>query len=303
MTKDQRDGLLYLLLAAGGFAFMPTLAKTIYAYSTFEPIDISLWRFIFAVPLIWALVWMRGRAQPVKSKSPLPVRNIMLMGVVFSLASLTAFWGLERLPASTFIVLFYTYPAIVVILSSFLGEPIKRMAWVALAMALFGVILTVPDFMTVGALDMVGVGFAFANAIVAAIYYLMSKRILAGVKSVFSASAYMMFGTLCVLLLLIPIRGIQFPNNIETLLSLLTIAVVCTVMPIFATNQGIQKVGASQASLISTAEPVMSMVVAMILLGEIILPIQWLGAAFIVGSVILLQVRPARKVNVVTDPI
>ena len=70
-------------------------------------------------------------------------------------------------------------------------------------------------------------------------------------------------------------------------------------------DQGIQKIGASQASLISTAEPVMSMVVAMILLGEIILPIQWLGAVFIIAGVILLQVRPQAKpkpkVNIATD--
>lgn len=303
MTRDQRDGLLYMLAAAAGFAFMPTLVKTVYANSTFEPIDVSLWRFIFAVPLIWMLLFVRRRTQPTKRQGKVPIRNSLLLGVIFSGASLTAFFGLERLPASTFIVLFYTYPAMVVILSFFLGESIRRMAWIALGMALFGVALTVPDFTTEGAGDMIGVGFAIANAVVAAVYYLGSKRALAGVQDVFQASAYMMVGTLLTMLLLVPIRGIQFPNNLETLLSMLAIAIFCTVMPIFATNQGIQKIGASQASLISTAEPVMSMVVAMILLGEIILPIQWLGAAFIIGSVILLQLRPRTKakVNIATD--
>lgn len=297
MTKDQRDGLLYMLLASAGFAFMPTLAKTVYANSTFEPMDISIWRFIFAVPLIWVLVRVRAKSSSIKSKSHMPIKGALFLGFIFAGASLAAFFGLERLPASTFIVLFYTYPAMVVILSFFLGEAIQRIAWFALALALFGVALTVPDFATAGAGDIIGVGFAFANAAVAAVYYLSSKRILSGVNDVLRASAFMMLGTLLTMLILVAIRGIQIPNNLPTLLSMLAIAVVCTVMPIFATNQGIQKIGASQASLISTAEPVMSMVVAMLLLGEIILPIQWIGASMIIGSVILLQLRPSIKVK------
>lgn len=298
MTRDQRDGLLYILLASAGFAFMPTLAKTVYANSTFEPIDISLWRFIFAVPLIWVLVRVRRKSSPVKSKSRMPIKGALFLGFIFAGASLTAFFGLERLPASTFIVLFYTYPAMVVILSFFLGESIQPMAWFALALALLGVAMTVPDFTTAGAGDIIGVGFAFANAIIAAVYYLGSKRILSGVGDMLQASAYMMSGTLLTMLVLILLRGIQVPPNLTTLLCMLAIAAFCTVMPIFATNQGIQKIGASQASLISTAEPVMSMVVAMILLGELILPIQWMGAALIIGSVIMLQLRPSPKAKV-----
>jgi len=295
MTKDQRDGLILILLASAGFAFMPTLVKTIYAYSTFEPMDVALWRFIFATPLIWILVGIRDRSQPAKRKDKLSIVHMMILGVIFAFAALSAFFGLERLPASTFVVLFYTYPAMVVVLSIFLGERIKFLAWIALLMALFGVALTVPDFTTEGATDMLGVGFAFANALVVAVYYLASKRFLADVTDVFRASAYTVVGTLCILLLLIPIRGIQFPTNIQTLLCLLAIAAFCTVLPVFTVNQAIQKIGSSQAALISTAEPVMSMVVAMILLGEIILPIQWLGAGLIVASVILLQIRTPQK--------
>ena len=299
MTKTQRDGLILILMAATGYAFMPTLAKTIYAHSTFEPMDIALWRFIFAVPLIWTLIFIRRKTSnvPLPKREQLPLRGIFTLGFLFSLAALSAFFGLERLPASTFVVLFYTYPAIVVVLSFFLGEKIRRIAWIALGMALVGVALTVPDFTTAGGGNIIGVGFALSNAIVVALYFLISKRVFANVRDVFGASAYLLIGTLCILLLLIPIRGIQVPDNIETWLSLMAIAGFCTVMPVYAINQGIQKIGASQASLISTVEPVLSMTVAMILLGEILLPIQWVGAVFIISSVILLQLRPPPKLK------
>ena len=93
MTKDQRDGLILILLASAGFAFMPTLVKTIYAHSTFEPMDVALWRFIFATPLIWTLIGIRNKSQPVKHKDKLSVIHMMILGVLFfSCRTVCLFW-------------------------------------------------------------------------------------------------------------------------------------------------------------------------------------------------------------------
>lgn len=303
MTTDQRTGILLILLSALGYSFLPTITKTIYSISTFEPLDIALWRFIFATPLIWSIVLIRQRRQGQAPTEKIPVRNMMLMGVIFSGAALSAFFGLERVPASTFVVLFYTYPAIVIVLSFLMGERIEWIRWFALVMALIGVALTVPDFASSGGGDPFGILLAFVNALFVAVYFLLSKRVLADIKGVLRAIAYMMTGTLGILLPLILVRGLQIPPNPETWFALILLAAFCTVIPIFATNAGIQKIGPSQASLISTVEPVLSMTVAMILLGEVILFIQWLGAAFIIGSVILSQMRSRtkRKNRMATD--
>ena len=41
----------------------------------------------------------------------------------------------------------------------------------------------------------------------------------------------------------------------------------------------------------------MSMIVSMLILGEVILGVQWMGAALIVGSVIILQLRPRNRID------
>ena len=87
------------------------------------------------------------------------------------------------------------------------------------------------------------------------------------------------------------------PQDPGAIFGLLSLALIGTVVPLFATNVGIQKIGASQASLVSTVEPVIAMIVSMIILGEVIFAVQWLGAALIVGSVILLQLRPRNKID------
>ena len=297
MSRKEREGVLWVLLAAAGFALMPTMVKATYLHSTFAPFDIAIWRFVFAVPMMWGLVFWSRRSDMSARRSDAPVRSMLAVGIVIAAAVLAAFFALERLPGSTYIVLFYSYPAMVVVLSALLGERIRRLAWLALAMALAGIALTVPDLALGESIDSIGVALALMNAAIVAVYYLLAKRTLAGVADVSGASAWMMVGTLAVLLILIPLRGLQMPQNPLALVLLVGIAALGTVLPIFAINLAIQRIGAAQTSLISTVEPILSMVVSMLVLAEVILAVQWLGAALIIGSVVALQLRPRNRLD------
>jgi len=297
VSRKEREGFLWMLLAAAGFAGMPTMVKITYSHSTLTPMDIALWRFLIAVPLSWALVHYTRRRAARPRRSDAPVKHMLGMGALLSAAVLTAFFGLERMPASVYVVLFYSYPAMVLLLSLCMGDPIHRHMWLALTMALCGILLTIPDLAGQGAGDGLGVLLALANAAVVAVYYHLSKRALHGVADLPGASAWLMQGTLLVLLLLIPLRGLQAPAAPLPWLMLLGIATLGTVLPVFAINIGIQRMGAAQASLVTTAEPPMSMIIAMILLGEVVAAQQWLGAALIIGSVILLQLRTQNRLD------
>ncbi len=70
------------------------------------------------------------------------------------------------------------------------------------------------------------------------------------------------------------------------------IAVVGTVVPVAALFAGIERVGAPTASILSTAEPVVTVGLAMVFLGEALSPVEALGALAVLGAVRLLQARP-----------
>ena len=298
MTKRERAGVLWMLLAAVGFAFNPTVVKTVYSHSTLEPLDLAIWRLSLAAPLMWILLRLRDRARGPSHGSGINVADALMVGAVTAAAVAAAFFALERLPGSVYVVLFYTYPAMVVVASFVLGEKVGGKAWIALLMALFGVSLTVPDFLSAGNKDLLGVGLALLNAALVAIYYLLAKRVLSQAEDITRASAHMTSGTLLILLLLLPLRGLQMPDNLTTALGILIVASLGTALPIFATNMAIQRIGAARASLVSVIEPVLSMLLSMILLNEVIQGLQWLGAALIVGSVIVLQMRVRGRVDV-----
>lgn len=297
MTRRERDGFLCIILAAAGFSFMPTLVKLTYLHSTFAPMDIAIWRFILAAPIMWALVRFSPLSPRAAVGEALPVKRLLVIGIVIAAAVVAACFALERLPGSTYIVLLYAYPAMVALLSRLMGDEIHSRTWLALALALVGVALTVPNFHTAGAIDAVGVGLALLNAAIIAIYYMLARRALEGVVDVSRASAVMMISALVIMLMLIPIRGLQLPQNPLTVFLLIGIAVFGAVLPVIGVNIAVQRIGAAQASLVSTVEPIMSMIISMLILSEVILALQWLGAALIVVSVIVLQLRPRNQID------
>lgn len=296
MTRRERQGFLWIILAAAGFSLMPTMVKLTYLHSSFEPLDIAIWRFLIAAPLMWALALL-GRRSAQGAADDLPITRLLIIGVIIAGAVMTAFFSLERLPGSTYIVLLYSYPAMVALLSRLMGDRIHARTWFAIGLALFGVALTVPNASTATDADMLGVGLALLNAAIIAIYYLLTRRALDGVVDVSRASAVMMAGTLIIMCLLLPFRGLQFPQNPLTAILLIGIAVFGTVVPVFGVNIAVQRIGATRASLVSTVEPILSMIVSMLILSELIVALQWLGAALIIGSVIVLQLRPRKGID------
>lgn len=298
MLSNRQIGILWVLLAALGYAFLPIFTRFIYQLSDLQPTDVALWRFIFATPAIWAIVYLNRNSQKQKNArhdEPRQILRMFSLGLLYATSALTVFFGLQYIEASLYIIIFYTYPAMVALINVFLGEKLRPIAWLALALTLTGVILTVPDLRLAGDDVVLGLGIALLNALAVAIYFVIVSREMPKVGSVMRGTAYVITGTLLVLLLTLPFFGLQLPPNPQVLALLLGMGTLSTAMPIFVINLGIEKIGVTQASIIVTIEPLMTMALALFLLGEVILPIQWLGAAFIIAGVIILEIRPKLK--------
>jgi len=212
----------------------------------------------------------------------------MGMGALFAFTAGSAFFALERIPASTFTVVIYSYPAMVALLSLFLGERLSARGWFALGLTILGIILTVPDFGS-GFTDMLGVVFTLLNAVTYALYIVISGRLLRGHHNLAGASAWSITGTFLTMIVVSSLRSVNWPADGSQWGSLIGMAVISTVIPIFAFYAGMQKLGAARAAILSTVEPVFTLVLAFLLLGERIQPVQIVGAALILASVILLQ--------------
>lgn len=287
MNRTQRDGLLFVLIAATGYSCLPILVKFI-RDAGLPPLDIATWRFTFAMPIFWLFILLRG--SPGRGK-PLPRLGLLALGVLFTTATITAFWGLERLPAGTFIILFYTYPAMVALISLFLGERLSAQSWLALGLTLIGTVLTVPNLGSgLSADDSLGVILAIVNALIVSVYFIFNNRLLKGHTALAPASAWSVTGSFLVFLTLSLSRPVTWPAETSTWGLLLALAIVSTVMPVLFLTIGLNKLGPSKAAIASTVEPILTAVWAALFLGEQMQPIQLVGGALILASVILLQI-------------
>jgi drug/metabolite transporter (DMT)-like permease len=285
MNRTQRDGLIFVLIAAAGYSCLPVFVKFI-RDAGMPPLDIATWRFTFAMPIFWLLIALRR--SPASGKR-LPRVGLLALGVLFTSATITAFWGLERLPAGTFIILFYTYPAMVALISMFLGERLSAQSW--LALALIGTVLTVPNLGAgLNVDDSVGVILAIVNALIVSVYFIFNNRLLRGHTALAPASAWSVTGSFLVFFALSLARPVMWPTETSTWGLLLALAIISTVTPVFFLTIGLNKLGPSKAAIASTFEPVLTAVWAAIFLGEQMQPIQLLGGALILASVILLQI-------------
>jgi len=118
MDSSRRAGLIYIVISVTAYSMFSIWVKALQT-SGMPSLDIGLWRFGLAVPLIWAVIaFTRRSTQPVNQPAWQPI----LMGLLLASNALLAFFGLERIPVSLFIMLFYTYPAMVALVSLAMGE-------------------------------------------------------------------------------------------------------------------------------------------------------------------------------------
>lgn len=294
MSGSRTNGIVFVIIGVIGYAFLPMWAKFIQT-TNLAPLDAAAWRFLFAMPLMWLVVFVRR--EPVPGR-PIPRRGLLGLGVLLAAAAVCMFFGLERLAASTYVLLFYTYPAMVALINLVLGERMPLQSWVALGLTLTGVALTVPDFGAGFTSDAgAGVLIAFANALSVAVYFILNNRLMRGHNAMLRASAWAITGAFLTILAVMLLRsGVTFPADVRAWAFLLGMALFSTVLPITMFMIGIQRLGASRAAILSTVEPIGTLILATTLLGETVQAVQLLGGAFIIASVILLQVRLRRPV-------
>jgi drug/metabolite transporter (DMT)-like permease len=83
--------------------------------------------------------------------------------------------------------------------------------------------------------------------------------------------------------------GLELDVATRGWLDLAGIALISTVTAIVTFLLGLRRVGAATASIVSTAEPVVTVTLAAALLGEALGATQALGGGLVLGAVVLLQ--------------
>jgi drug/metabolite transporter (DMT)-like permease len=260
-----------------------------------EAIDVLLWRFFIAVPAAWLFIVIRHqRGGP----SPFSVawKPRFAAGLVFGSVSWLAFAALDRMPGALYIVIMYTYPAMVAVGAYFLGRPTSKHVWMAIAITLVGIALTVPEVINgAGGATVVGLILTLGNALMYATYMILSERLVRGDQAGdgLVASAWSLTGSLAFAVVIAIVKWPpDFPDTLNGIGSMFGLALISTVIASMGFFLGVRHLGPASAALVATTEPVLTLIWVVIIFGDSLKAIQLLGAALVIIGVVWSQRTP-----------
>lgn len=289
MKKTQQLGFLLVTISAIGLAVATILMKLLLSETELTPGQVAVWRFAIAAPLMWLFTRTQKKKTKLDSRQ---VGGLVLMGVVFSAASVLALTSLSRLPSSLYAILVYIYPSLVVVYSLITKRPVSRLWWVGIPITLIGLALTVFDFSEALRVDTLGLILSLLNGVAIALYNILSEQILARIPDRQVGAAWILTSAMAVGLSLGLVFGYVTPDSLRGWLLLISLGIFGTLMPILALNHGIQLLGAAQSSVIMTLQPVLAVIFSMIVFGDLLSIQQWMGGLLVIGAILLLQWTP-----------
>jgi drug/metabolite transporter (DMT)-like permease len=294
-----------VVASAASYSLFAVFSK--WVLDDLTPTDLLFWRFVVAVPFAWSIVAVRARRGG-PGPSAAPARQFLPAGAVFGLLALFAFIGLDHLSASLYTVIIYTYPAMVAVGATLLGRRPPRALWAALTITTLGIALTVPEVFRGGAeADGIGLVLTLMNAAVYAGYVLVTGALVGGTDrgtddgaaprppaDGIVASAWSVTGSLLFAVVIALAVGVEVPTDPAVIGGVLGLGIVSTVVAGMTLFVGMRTVPPATAALIATLEPVLTLIWAITLLDESLVPLQIAGAVLVLAGVVWAQrITPA----------
>lgn len=271
------------------FSSKAVMVKMAYQYNV-SSIHLLLFRMLFSLPFYIIILLLDNRKREVK----VTLKNKVYLWLFFFgfigyyLASYFDFLGLQYIEASLERIILFVYPTLVLLINRlFFKEKVtKHQVW-AILLTYIGVVLAFGSGSQVFDYTLLlGGVLVFLSALTYASYLVGSGWLIPrfGVKT-FTSYA-MIVSTICVVIhyLLVDRTSIFiYPKEVYYLGFLMTI--IATLIPSFLVSYAIQKIGASNFSILGSIGPFSTIVLAIIFLNESMSFWQFIGAIIVVVGV------------------
>lgn len=283
--------MIFVAGAAILFASKGLFAKALYQRGVGFELLVTV-RALLAMPLF--IGFALRRPAPTATIPWQAYAAAAIAGVVgYYLGALVDFWALELIDASIERVLLFSYPAMVLLISSVMRRQApERRVVLAMLVTYAGI------YFAMGGIDLhelranaFGACLVLIAALTTAIYFLIGERYVHVLGSTRFAAVAMSSSAVALALHFAVFRSLDEVRVLDAhswlLLGILGIA--CMFVPGLMQAEGVRRVGAQRAAIGSTVGPPTTIVLAALFLGERLNGWQLAGSAMIVVSVLLIS--------------
>lgn len=293
--RHSRRRLFGYFIGALGAAFFATKGIVI-KLALIENVDATTtltWRMIIAVPFFILIGWMgyRHRQQEALNKgqtfrvSPGAVAKSALIGLVgYYVASYLDFVGLEYISAQFDRLILLTYPIFVVLIGAlFLGRRVNWQMMMALIVSYAGLaVIFARDLRVEGDNVVIGAVLVLGAAIAFAIYQILAKPVIDEIGArLFTSIAMSAAGIAIVVHFLLTHELSDLAVSPNAMWLMLAMGTVSTVLPAYMISTSIGLIGPGPTSVMGNVSPLVTIALAVTVLGEAFSIWHALGAALV----------------------
>jgi drug/metabolite transporter (DMT)-like permease len=266
-----RSGLILAVIGTALFALKSIFIKFAYQEGVDTTTLLTL-RMLISLPFyLVILVWLLRKKETI---IPMPVEVLKVMALGFFgyyLASWLDMEGLNYISAQLERLTLYTYPIMTTLLGwLFLQEKLTRNILLALLLTYSGVLMLYAHEASItGQQAHLGVLLVFGAALSFSLYVVMSKHMIGKLGSRLFTSIAMLASSLYVLIHFFSTHEAKdLLINDSAWIYAFLLAIFSTLLPSYMVSEAIARLGAARTSIVGTAGPVFTILMAIILLDE-----------------------------------
>jgi drug/metabolite transporter (DMT)-like permease len=264
--------------------FMPILARHLYS-AGIDPPSMLLWRYTIALPAL-LLAALAARVDLIAAWRA-GAWKIAVVGATLGAGQTITFWeSIQTLDTSVAVLLFYTYPALTLVLDRVLfGRPVRLRAALCVAVILAGAASIAVPGLRGGTIDLRGLAWAIPSPLIY-VFYLATNAVLLRGRQPLAGAICLYLGMAAAFAVISLKDGLAVPQNADTWLLMTVAALGPGALVITLFSYSVPRLGPASYAIIANMELVTVVAVGVTLLGEPITPERVVGGALIVGGIV-----------------
>lgn len=282
----QNSGMVFALVTACGLGAITTQAKIFYTDGG-NALTLMLARFVISTLIFGLLLLVKRNSFKVSGKQRLP---LIALGVIWSGAMICYLMAVETISVSLAVLILYTYPLLVLAYSMFRRLLKPSFALISLFCAAFvGLYLALSGSEVV--LDVNGVLFAALASCGAAFTFICGARVAPRMSPLLLTFWVNALG----LLLILPMMSgkLSLPAASAGTIALV-LATAFYLVAILSQFEALARLPAARAAFLLNLEPVVSILLAQLVLNETLSNVQLSGVILVIAVIILsLRFKPS----------
>lgn len=286
MSSKTAKGYLFAVLSAVIYGCMPLMSSYIYADGV-NPFTLVFLRNVFSLVPLGILAYKQHKTLMVPVKLLPSIGIISLLGC--NITPILLFSSYQFIPSGTATVFHFAYPAVVMI-----GGIVffKQKAHIANIICLLLCVVGIGLFYTPGqSLNLSGSVLALSSAFTFAAYVLLLSRFDNRKVSGFLFTFYItLVSSIASFLICIATNNLALPQSLAGWGLCVLFSLLVTTGAVVLFQQGTFLIGGEKVSILSTLEPITSVIIGLIVFKEPLGPRMLIGTVMVISASILIVV-------------